>query len=299
LSYRREAKRHDILVRLAGVHGQEDLLKKASGQQPEETPPLPDPDDKSKKPPKKGETPKPPKIKPPAHHEMPVPEIVKKHFEEKHGFANYYFNALNQQRVWKAWNDRSRLNDAAGDWTFSGTLENGGEFRFQLNDAGGSLKLPSSETNWTAGEEFNSSLLPPQSGGLLPALYLWRRLATAGIAHFGAVSYVGMAPVAGHEGTVPIYAATPTRENLAEVLIGSHKDVECRFYFDPSDSRLLALEMYPNEDSDPCEIYFSDYRESDGRFVPGKMEVRYGDDTIALFKLKEFKAEKGEKKNEK
>ena len=32
LSYRRDGKRYDILVRLAGVHGQEELLEKAAGR---------------------------------------------------------------------------------------------------------------------------------------------------------------------------------------------------------------------------------------------------------------------------
>ena len=27
--------------------------------------------------------------------------------------------------------------------------------------------------------------------------------------------------------------------------------------------------MFPDEESDPCEIYFSDYREFDGRWLPG------------------------------
>jgi hypothetical protein len=69
--------------------------------------------------------------------------------------------------------------------------------------------------------------------------------------------------------------------------------VECRFYFDPGDGRLLAIEMFPDEDSDPCEINFSDYHETDGRFLPGQMEVRYGNETFAVFKLSGFKAEKG------
>ena len=68
--------------------------------------------------------------------------------------------------------------------------------------------------------------------------------------------------------------------------------MECRFYFDPADGRLLGLEMFADEESDPCEVYFSDYRQSAGRVVPGRMEVRYGDEPFAVFKIDEFKAEK-------
>ena len=75
---------------------------------------------------------------------------------------------------------------------------------------------------------------------------------------------------------------------LVDVLVGSHKGVECRFYFDPAEGDLLAHGDVPDEDSDPCEVYFSDYRDvtarSRGRtddratttrpcrVVPGRME---------------------------
>ena len=122
-------------------------------------------------------------------------------------------------------------------------------------------------------------MLPAQSGGLLPALYLWRRLAVEGLGRFGEVDYYGTAPLAGHEG-------------LFDVLIGSHKGVECRFYFDPAENNLVALEMFADEESDPCEIYFSDYRQQAGRSWPGRMEVRCGDELFAVFKVEEAGLEK-------
>ena len=84
--------------------------------------------------------------------------------------------------------------------------------------------------------------------------------------------------------------------DMADVLVGSHKGVECRFYFDPADGRMLALEMFPDENSDPCEIYFADYRPIDGRVLPGRIEVCFGDDPYAAFEIKEFKSEKKEEK---
>jgi len=282
LSYRRDGKRYDILVRLAGVHGQEELINTVSGEPPAEPMPVPDPQDKSKKPqPGKKDKPKlHPKMKHHGHPKSPMPDIVKKHYQEKRGFANYYYNALIQQRIWKAWNARCNLEGLKGLWTLSGPLENGGQYQFQLNDAGATLKLPSKQTDWTAGDELGASLLPEHSGGLLPTLCLWRRLAGEGLGKCGDVSSAGTAPL-------------PGRDGLVDVLLGSHKGVDCRFYFDPKDGVLLAIEMFPNEDSDPCEVYFSDYREIDGRLLPGKMEVRYGDEKFAAFKLNEIKAEKG------
>ena len=286
LSYRREGKRYDILVRLSGVHGKEELWEKAMGRQAPEPMPIPKPDDEPKpgKPGDKQPKGKPQKLplpgRPPHGQRMfgappPLPEIVKKHFQEKHGYANYYFNRLNQERVWKAWMARANLAGQKGAWTLGGQLDGGGEFRFELTDNGGLLKLPASETKWTAGSELGSSLLPAHSGGLLPALHLWRRLATEGLDRFGELEYYGTAPLAGHEG-------------LVDVLAGSHKGVECRFYFDPTEGHLLALEMFPDDESDPCEVSFADFREVNGRTLPGRVEVRYGNDPFAVFKIGEF-----------
>ena len=93
--------------------------------------PLPPPDEQSKpKTPKPGEKPdsqkkldpggRRPAVAPPPAAE--IPEIVKKHFQEKRGYANYYFNTLNQERIWKAWNGRmpacrsARAVDAFGQF---------------------------------------------------------------------------------------------------------------------------------------------------------------------------------------
>lgn len=280
LSYRRGGKRYDILVRLAGVHGEEELIQKAGARQPEQPMPIPKPGEKKKKSPepdKDRKKPARPQIMPSA--ETPVPEIVKKHFVEKRGFANYYFNTLNQNRVWKAWN--ATANFGGGDWTISGSRENGDTYRLLLTDAGASLKLPTTEMNWTATDNLGTSLLPNGSGGLFPALYLWRRLATEGLGRFGEVFYFGTAPLTGRDG-------------LTDVLVGTHKGVECRFYFDPDNGHLLAVEMYPDDNSDPCEVYFSDYRKTDGRWLPGRMTVRFGDKPFAAFKIEAFKAAKRE-----
>jgi serine protease Do len=312
LSYRRDGRRYDILVRLAGVHGQEELIEKATARPMPAVPkPVPKPDKKQS--PK--ENPQPPQGEP------PMPEIAKKHFAEKRGYANYYFNALEQKRIAKAWLAQTNPQGIKGPWTLIGQKllpspagktaggegngagvdgktaggegvislpspsgrgaggEGGDAIRFRLTNNSASLKLQNKDINWTAGDNLGASLLPANSGGLLPALYLWRRLAVEGIERFGDVFYDGAAPLPGHAG-------------LVDVLVGSHKGVECRFYFNPADGRLLALEMFSGEDADPCEIYFSDYRESAGRSWPGKIEVRYGDAPFATFKLTEVQCEK-------
>jgi len=288
LSYRRNGKRYDILVRLPGLHHEEELLQATGSHPPEEPLPLPPPDEqpKSKKPnpgekPDSQKKPGPGGRRPAVTPSTPaeIPEIVKHYFQEKRGYANYYFNKLNQERIWRAFNDRCRLAEQRGSWILSGSLSNGGTFNFEINQSQAAFSGPSLQSQWTPGDDSGSSLDPPHSGGLLAALWLWRRLAVEGLPRFGEVYYLGAAPLAGREG-------------LADVLAGTCKTAECRFYFDPAEGRLLALEMFPQEDTDPCEVYFSQYHDVNGRMLPGRMEVRFGEELFGVFTINEFRFEK-------
>jgi len=338
LSYRRDSERYDVMVRLAGVHGREELIKKTEGR-PQPSMPIPEPkdeddeDEEGKKPDDEGEGPriipfkelkrqekpgeegpeegegkeaekpedgekkdddKPPRpqhrripIQPgDPHHPMrriqmraPMPEVCKKHFEEKRGYANYYFNKLHRDRVLDAWRRLGDFRGLRGAWALAGEAVGTGEIRFELTDSGVLLTLPRREYPWTAGEELGSSPDPPQSGGLLPALYLWRKLAVLDPGDVGDVSYLGTVPLPGHEG-------------LVDALSALSGGAESRFLFDPEKGNLLAVEFFAAEDVDPCEVYFSDYREVEGRQLPGHIEVRVGDVPYATFLLSEFRFEK-------
>ena len=57
-----------------------------------------------------------------------------------------------------------------------------------------------------------------------------------------------------------------------------HAAVECKWYFDRKDHALVGCEAHVTKDDDPCEVYFSDYKPTgDGRELPHRMDVRYGD----------------------
>ncbi len=298
LSFRREGKRFDVSVRLAGLHRGEELLEKISARPPTPPLPAPKPNERPRSERKKGgpnDRPAPLKLPIP---EIPLPEglwklfqppdnsmpeIVRRRFEPKRGYANYFYNKLNQDRVFRAWAAKSDFAGLDGSWTIAGAANGGRKYAFELSDAGGAMRLPGGEVKWEAGATLGASLLPAGSGGLLPALYLWRRLALLGPERFGQVEYQGLAPLRG-------------RQDLVDVLVGSHKGVECWFYFDPAGGELLALEMYPAENVDPCEIYFSDDRGDDGRLLPGRIEVRVSDELFGVFAIERFAFAKGGKK---
>jgi serine protease Do len=299
LSFRREGKRFDVLVRLAGVHTEEGLLAKLSGRARPAPMPVPKP---GEKPVPEGQKPeKRPQEKKPGDHDddgpapgplpedgpahamrpkAPIPEIVKKHFEQKRGYANYYYNRLNRDRVWKAMvAAQGDMGSPGRSWSIAGPLDGGGRYRIEISDAEVLLKVPTRESKWTASDEITSSLTPEGSGGLFPAIYLWRRLIVAGPEKFGEVYYLGAAPMAGQPDSV-------------DVLVGLHGGAECRFSFDSKTGLLLAMEMFPEANADPCEVRFSDYAPIGGRNLPHRMVVRYGGQQFATFKIDLFSLDK-------
>jgi serine protease Do len=286
LEYRRKGQKSEILVRLRGVHREAELLTilekpKAPPRPKQKRPGEPknpeDPQPKKKPREQPGEDPHA-KLAPP-----PIPEIVQKHFLARPGYANYYFNQLNQDRVWKAFVARGDFAALKGDWTISGELAAGGDLEINLSDERSGIKMPGGELKIDLTDALSESSQPPNSGGLLVALGLWRRMLTLGPAHFGVVTYAGTFPLAGRAG-------------LMDVLAGTYGQVESKFMFDPADGQLAAMEMYLDDDSDPCELYFSDYREVQGRILPHRIEVRHGDRVYQVFNCQKFDLQTAEGK---
>jgi serine protease Do len=68
--------------------------------------------------------------------------------------------------------------------------------------------------------------------------------------------------------------------------------IDGKWYFstkDGSRGQLLAFEVTPERDEDPCEVYLSDYQKVDGRMLPQRIEVRQGDKTYAVLTAKTWK----------
>ena len=308
LSFRHDGKRHDVVVRLRGLHSEEELIEKTSGAEAP-TPMLPDEpqpeDDDSEKPDRDGNrTPAPgdggsqpgsdpdaPQPAPdgprriqipgrpggPAHRvvrpEAPMPEVAKKHFESKRGFANYYFNKLHQDRILKAWRSEGKWGEVDRAWSLSGQLGNGGQFELTITDDTCRLKLPTTELDWTAPDHLETDLAPPESGGLFPALLLWRRLAVAGPDAFEKLFYLGTMPLPGYE-------------NQLDVLVGQYRGVVAWFYYVPDDGRLVAVDLFSDgDDADPCQVRMLNFRDEQGRQRPTRIEVYHAGSPFASFQI--------------
>ena len=268
LTYRRDGKTFERTVRLAGVHHEGELAAIVRGPQKR----LPTPEE--------GEEPDGPKI-PPIRlpdllkKEPQLPEVVSQHFVARSGYANYYYNRQNQDRIWQAYSSRGDFSGAGSTLFIEGNLDQGGEVSIELTDQLGTIVLPEGESKLQLDDDLTGTIKPLGTGGLIAAMHIWKRFMTVSPESFGDIYYLGTAPAAvGH--------------GMVDVLVGTYGGVETHFYFDPIEGHLVGLNMFADDDVDPCEIYFDDIRLVEGRSFPRKIEVRHADETYAVITVTNF-----------
>jgi S1-C subfamily serine protease len=275
LIYRHNQDRREVLVRLMGIQRQE-LEQPKQDPQPGD-PPMP----------------------------MPMPVQPEKHamYEAKKGFANFYFNKVEKDRLVKEF--RAKLGDFStltGEWEIKtdGTVKDKrttAEFAIiEKGSADGKndvvkatidgllYNIAPLETN------VSSDVLrdPPSSGGLLMALYHYRQLLV-----YGEKGFVGEFT---HGGVEPFYSLPTGKDKPdyaklridCEVLRTKHAGVPAKWFFaaeGPNKGLLLGCELTvpTREPSDPCELYFDNYKKVDGRMLPQSITVKYGDKIYAAF----------------
>jgi serine protease Do len=300
LVYRRDNEKHEILVRLMGVQRQE-LGEDGRPRPQQPLPPRPAPEPPERRP-----------RQPPERRPAPVPDSTppkdspaSKLYEPKPGFANFYFNKLERDRLWSDFHKHGDFSTSTAGWTIEGELEikqkrspakiilaeektaDGQSTRavVRLNLGGIGFKVDPLKT----GQEPQDLTEPPGSGGLLMALYQYRRLLT-----LGEKGFEGQFAHGGHE---PFYPSAPDdaaptslsqRRLDTEVLTTEHAAIPAKWYFARSDQKLLGAEVTVVKDEDPCEIAFSDYQPVDGKTLPHRLEVRHGNGRFGIFWVKSY-----------
>ena len=281
LSFMRQGERVDTFVRLEGVHASEELLAKLrlGGIAP------PDPREKPKgdRPEGPEGEPERPKFRP--NEIQPINPLkpkkkkldskIAKVFAERRGYSNYHFNKLAQDRIWLANQKLGDFTALTQNWQVSGKLDNDVTFELELGERLAEARINKLFQEVDFDLELQTQTAPRKSGGLLLALHQWRRFLLDGPERFGNVFYLGTGPVPRAE----------EFDGVADVLVGTYDVLESRFYFDSSDGRLVAMEVYPDIDVDPCELYFRGYRSVDGRAVPSMIDVHFSDERYTTIRV--------------
>jgi hypothetical protein len=165
----------------------------------------------------------------------------------------------------------------------TGELTGGGKVQVTLGDDHSSGEFPSGAVKLDATQDFDTQLLPAGTGGLLPALHLWRKMLIAGPDKFGNVSYYGTTPWPAQQGEVHLLQA------MTNV-------VETNFVFAPQSGRLVAVELLGEPDTDGCELRLSEYRDQEGKQFPFRMEAWHGDLRVGDIKWTEVQLTPAEEK---
>ena len=283
LVYRRDGQKHRIVVRLERLHKDSSFARRRRvvpphGRRPRRPSPK-RPEPKRKRPddlPRPDGQPRRLPLPIPGHgpKPAPIPEKYKHLYVEKDGFANYYFNQLQQDRLAQALRELGDFSHAAGPWRLSG--QDAADKRFELTLASQAVGL-----EW-GGEAFYLDLAsgemqdePPGSGGLLVALSHWRQLLALGPKSFTDCYYLGSEPL---DGTGP----------RVDVLVTTQSGVETHWYFRRDPVQLVGFDTWLGPHVDPCEFRFEELQEKDGLRWPRAVRVRHGDSPIAAFQIKEL-----------
>lgn len=239
-----------------------------------------------------------------------------KFFEERKGFANYHFNRLERDRLLGQYKKLSDFSMLTGDWVWTGSYERemrGSDFLVKVAEVPDPAdpKATKAVVNMSLGltnysvEPLKEGLTtaeltdPPFTGGLLVAMYQYRRFAIMGVKGSEGDKCV-------HAGVEPVYVwpQDNTKKKLseirvmAEVIRSEHAAVPCKWYFyqaslNPQitgahpfpDGALIAAEVRVDPQGDPCELYFGSMKDVGGRLLPHTIDVWFGDKRFALLKV--------------
>ncbi len=307
LVYRRDGVKREILVELRALHRQSELAPKKPGPMPQPKQPGDDPekkdspddggdqkegdkkdDDADKPADAEKDKPSPDKTPKPAPPAMPlrpgpvIPEAYKHMLVKKDGYANYYFNTLEQDRVLGGLAEFEPWKSVPGRWKLTGKTAAGDDFTLTLADTGIGLILPKSPYLQPLGDDAEPVDEPAGTGGLLIGLHQYRLLLTQGREAFSDFYYLGSEALDG-------------RDELVDVLVSRKDGIETRWYFRRSDKALAGFDSSLGSDVDPAEVRFLERGAVSGRPFPTKILTRSGDREFATFLVEALDVVPGDK----
>lgn len=286
LVYRRDGVKHEIYVELRSLHRQSELAPKQDRAPPDDDKQPPDDEPKKDGDPEKkseGERPaekdgeKKPQRRPsrpmpmmPRGPQAEIPDAYKHMLEKRDGYANYYFNKLEQDRTLAGLAIFEPWRTVTGRWKITGKTGTGEPFSLVLSDAGIGLTLPNAPYLQPLGDDAESMDEPPGTGGLLIALHQLRLMLTQGREAFSDFYYLGSEPLDG-------------RGPLVDVLISRKDGIETRWYVRRDDQAFAGFDAALGSDVDPAEIRILGAGTVSGRPFVQKFVVRSGEREFATF----------------
>ena len=295
LTYRNDDETRSTIVRMASVHGPDELLEKMSAALPP-PPPTPGPKERGSKPQEnegdhdvdgenQDKTPKIiPEPDPHGHAEPPsetveIPAAVKELFAARRGFANYHFNLLKQQEFSKSIQSQypgSSSDTDQDEWLIEGMTKGDPSVLVKILVADNRYELIIGNKTIQAATrvELFDGITARDVSGVLACLDSWRRMLRDGTDKFGDCYY---------RGTVPLLGARPLRDCVVAV----SGELETSWLSHPETKLVESIDVFADRDDDPVELLIT--WGQDKTQMPIEMDVRYGTDSVLALKLTGWK----------
>jgi S1-C subfamily serine protease len=308
--------RKSTLVRLANLHGYDELLQKMAAAlpppPPTPEPPKPGPDEGPESCPEgkpadpgarpEGQPPRPQPLRPGrpgGGTDQSLPPEVDALFEARKGFANYHPNRLKQQELLETlrepWQEMfvppAEGGNATVDepspalahpvWTIEGVTDDpdARSVTLQVADDLYRLTIGDQVIEMTRRADLAADVSEKGLAGVLATLEAWRTLLVRGVDGYGDCHY---------RGQVPLLGARPLRD----CLIGVGGDYEAAWLTHPETGRLEAVEVTVDRDEDPAELLISWADGSPER--PIGLQLRYGTTPIFQMRVESWKVQAAE-----
>lgn len=297
--------RKSTLVRLANLHGSDELLEKMAAALPP-PPPAPQPPRESEKQdnapdpsdddngddagaqeggpklpdlkkripgrerPKKGEG---------GDKNVEIPPAVAAVFEARRGFANYFPNRVKQQEILASlrgqfpnWAADASVDPAVSVWKIEGKTadDQSTPVRLVVSEDAYELTIGDKTITATNRTDLYNAITATNVSGMLACLDAWRSLLMLGTEGFGECYYRGKVPLLG-------------QRPLRDCLIGVSGELESNWLLHPDSAALEAIEVTADRDDDPAELFVK--WGDDPAKPPTHLELRYGMTSILNVKV--------------
>lgn len=202
-------------------------------------------------------------------------DVLADKFEEKLGYSNYFFNRLELQRItsmqasnklpttenspqtWRWQGDLPAENQSfSGEWSSTGLTIRFGDQTDTLHPTQGWLQTTKKQSHVTIGM----------------ALRIWQLWHSVGPYGIGEAVYLGRNPVLG----------VAELQDCTKLTVG---EVTCLVYTSPENGQIRVVEVFPDGQSEPAEIYFEKYTTDNGRSLPSLMRLQFGLETKLIAKI--------------
>jgi hypothetical protein len=199
-----------------------------------------------------------------------IPEEYAHMYVERRGFANYYFNELERDRVMRGIQALGDFSTLTGLWEIEGTTAAGQRFVLKLGQDLAGINVDDEFAVQPLDQPFADE--PAGSGGLLVAMHQFKELLVAPEAYFSEFYYLGSEPLDGLGPTV-------------DVLMTLRGGATARWFFDQQTNAWLGVDLALTENAETCRIRVTGALSIDNRVLPQTWQVNYGTDPFMTLRF--------------